>query len=368
MLNCTQKLTYRWRILKGRSTCGKRPLFDKKAPRIIGGVKSPPGKWPWMVSLQKPVGKEFLHFCGGTIIDKKWVLTAAHCFKFLTGKDTVSSWRIVLGASKLSAHGKDIQIRKITKLIVHENYDPLKEANDIALILMDKAITFTDYVQPACFPAESVNLDTKTDCFVAGWGVLEEGATEPSDIMQEAQVNKFNNEICNTRPWYNGAVKEYNLCAGHEKGGIDSCQGDSGGPLMCKSKKSKVYLVVGVTSWGAGCAQQKKPGVYTSTKYFAKWLASKINKKKKIPSKTNRKRSVIKTIDSPNAKQPEVILTINKKKFQSKTIRKRSIIKIIDSPIMNVKHKPLTTDIRLSSSLEDTGPTQNSYFKVKSKK
>uniref|UniRef100_A0A6I8R911 Acrosin-like n=1 Tax=Xenopus tropicalis TaxID=8364 RepID=A0A6I8R911_XENTR len=248
------------------TVCGNRPLFNKGS-RIVGGQNSPPGKWPWMVSIQSPTGKEFSHLCGGSVLNEIWVLTAAHCFKHLQ--------RLVFGANNLKVLESSVQIRKIKEVIQPKAYNPTTEANDITLLRLDKPIVFTDYVQPACFPTEFANVEKKTDCYIAGWGVLDEESGEPSEILQEARVHQIDSKKCNSKDWYDGAIGEYNLCAGHEKGGIDSCQGDSGGPLMCKTQKSRTYAVVGITSWGSGCARGKKPGVYTSTKYFIKWIASK---------------------------------------------------------------------------------------------
>lgn len=176
------------------------------------------------------------------------------------------------GANQLSELGPETQVRKFKKLYMHEQYDPETEKNDVALIEMDKPIAFNDYTQPACFPDSSMDVPKMLPCHVSGWGVMEEGSNEAADILQEAKVNMIPVSRCNSSQWYNGAIGKYNLCAGYEKGGVDSCQGDSGGPLMCKDTDSSVYYVVGVTSWGRGCAQAQSPGVYSSTQFFRSWI------------------------------------------------------------------------------------------------
>ncbi|XP_063800220.1 acrosin-like [Pseudophryne corroboree] len=260
------------------STCGRRPLVGEQfGSRIVGGKDALPGSWPWLVSVQEFMDYDsYLHLCGGSILNEKWVLTAAHCFK--KRGDDVYSWRLVFGANQLSHLGTGVQIRGIAKKIEHEYYVADSESNDIALLLVNKPITYNSYIQPACLPTKTADINLMTDCYIAGFGVLKEGSTEPSDTLQEAHVMMIPNKVCNSRKWYNGAVGVYNLCAGYERGGIDSCQGDSGGPLMCKYPGSKIFSVVGVTSWGSGCGQALSPGVYTSTQYYLDWIHEKLKK------------------------------------------------------------------------------------------
>eukprot|EP00069_Balaena_mysticetus_P000575 bmy_14606T0 len=97
-----------------------------------------------------------------------------------------------------------------------------------------------------------------------------------SPILQEARVDIIDLDLCNSTMWYNGRIRSTNVCAGYPEGKIDTCQGDSGGPLMCSESVENSYVVVGITSWGVGCARAKRPGVYTSTWSYLNWIASKI--------------------------------------------------------------------------------------------
>ncbi|XP_053305300.1 acrosin-like [Spea bombifrons] len=258
--------------------CGDRPLAeDFRGSRVVGGKDAEPGNWPWVISIQEYRDDEYFHVCGGVVLNNLWVLTAAHCFRDVGNE--YYSWRLVFGTNQLSDMGAHAQIRTIKEKIEHENYDPDTESNDIALVRLDQTIVFDKFTQPACLPAKQAILSKLDDCYVAGWGVIKEQSTGTSDILHEAPVNIIPVEHCNRPTWYNGAVGDYNLCAGFEQGGDDSCQGYGGGPLMCKRSKAKFYTVVGITSWGSSCRQKQILGVFTSTQYYDEWINGEVFKK-----------------------------------------------------------------------------------------
>ncbi|XP_053261371.1 acrosin-like [Podarcis raffonei] len=252
--------------------CGRRPLAPSHggSVRIIGGTQALPGTWPWLVSIQVPSNQGYRHTCGGSLISSRWVLTAAHCF---LDRRFLDQWKLVMGANQLSDPGPNAQARTIKDLIVHPQYIQRINLNDIALMEMSAPFNCSDYIQPACLPDMDVDVMSLTHCYVSGWGVTDvskPGVT--SDVLQEAKVNLIPSHICNSTGWYNKRIHPNNICAGHEQGGIDSCQGDSGGPLMCREMRSERFWVIGVTSWGTGCAKAQKPGIYTSTQHFLDWI------------------------------------------------------------------------------------------------
>ncbi|KAM9211641.1 acrosin-like [Leptosomus discolor] len=219
--------------------------------RVVGGTDAQPGAWPWIVSIQNPWKVGTGHVCGGSLISPQWVLTAAH---YAQCRGTV---------------------RNIKRLVVHEHYRNGTERNDIALLELDQPVQCGYYVQLACVPDASLRVSELTNCYVSGWGATTARCEFPNRstaVLQEAQVPLIDAKICNSSRWYRGAIHPHNLCAGYPQGGIDTCQGDSGGPLVCQDKHAAYFWLVGVTSWGKGCARAKWPGVYTSTQHFYDWI------------------------------------------------------------------------------------------------
>ena len=157
----------------------------------------------------------------------------------------------------------------IETLIVHEGYDAKTHENDIALVRLR--------TRPAGKIIPLVRAGQKlapgTPLEVTGWGATSEGGST-SRVLRKASVPYAENDACNAPAMYNGAIRGGMMCAGHRDGGVDSCQGDSGGPLVWHSPDGPI--LVGVVSWGEGCARKLRYGVYTSVSAFHDWIAEKI--------------------------------------------------------------------------------------------
>ncbi|NWV86948.1 ACRO protein, partial [Machaerirhynchus nigripectus] len=253
-------------------SCGLRPLSsddERGMTRVVGGTSAKAGAWPWLVSIQDSTVSGTGHLCGGSLISTQWVLTAAHCFADSRNTSTI---RLVIGATQLTEPGPGAEVRLIKRLLLHKEYGASNQRNDIALLELNQPVQCSPYVQLVCVPNTTLNVAELETCYVAGWGATTARSQKSSDVLQEAKVHIIDVQVCNSSEWYGGAIHTHNLCAGYPEGGIDTCQGDSGGPLMCKDSNADFFWVVGLTSWGRGCARAQQPGIYTSVQHFYDWI------------------------------------------------------------------------------------------------
>jgi len=205
------------------------------------------------------------HFCGGTVIGSKWILSAAHCFS--DGADGVV---IVAGEHNLGSNQGSEQKIKVDRAFVHPNYNGRTQNNDIALIKLKKDLVFDDYTQPACIPTkanEGADYAPGDWLTISGWGSVRQ--SRGPQVLQVATVPMIAQGKCEQA--YPGMMTSSMFCAGKlGVGGTDTCQGDSGGPVV--KKVGGQFTVVGVVSWGVGCARPDKPGVYTRVARFENWV------------------------------------------------------------------------------------------------
>ncbi|XP_021140881.2 transmembrane protease serine 13 isoform X1 [Columba livia] len=271
-LNSSQCLTGKYVSLRC-TTCGQRI-----SGRIIGGKETSVAKWPWQVSVQYGP----IHICGGTIIGAQWVLTAAHCF-FMNSMKILDDWKVYSGVSDLKQHAEGISVSQV---IINSNYSDDHDDYDIALMKLSRPLTLSAQVRPACLPMYGQRFQTGRSCFITGFGKTRENegvsrsacssclADNTSPKLREAEVKLIDYKICNSDKVYEGYLTPRMMCAGYLQGGKDACQGDSGGPLVCEDNGR--WYVAGVTSWGTGCGQKNKPGVYTRVTKLLSWIYSKM--------------------------------------------------------------------------------------------
>lgn len=246
--------------------CGSVPLNSNT--RIVGGDTATPGSWPWQVSLQRYGG----HFCGGSLISKDWILTAAHCFE--GDGDTTKGLTVVLGEDSLAFSSPNQKTVSVSQIINHPSYSSSSHNNDISLLRLSQSVSYTDYIQPVCLTAADTVPDVRSDVWVTGWGSLSSGGSSP-DRLQEVMVPVVSQSQCSSSySTQDITITDNMICAG--RGGKDSCQGDSGGPLVYKINSS--WVQAGVVSFGIGCALSQFPGVYTKVSKYTSWISGHTDK------------------------------------------------------------------------------------------
>lgn len=223
--------------------------------RIINGVNTPVGRYPYTVSLQ--LGER--HFCGGSLVAPDIVLSAAHCAEGLN--DIVEPVRIVLNPHNLSNHVADSEVRSVEDYVQHPLYGTLGQYDhDFMLIKFDETTSL---------PIVRLNTDDTLPALgsslqVMGWGRTSADSSQTPDILQEIDVVSISNEECSaSSPLYEANVSPDSLCA--VKANQGSCQGDSGGPLVIPGTDSDLDVQVGVVSWGVGCAAPDRKFPYLTT-------------------------------------------------------------------------------------------------------
>ncbi|XP_073713591.1 trypsin I-P1-like [Misgurnus anguillicaudatus] len=244
--------------------CGQAPFNNK----IVGGENATTGSWPWQASIRFISSGS--HFCGGSLINKDWVLSAAHCFPSVSyGASYIS---VSLGCQTLSGSNPNGTTKTVSQVITHSGYNSNTEINDIALVKLSSSVTFTDYIRPVCLAASGSTIDAGAKTWITGWGTLNAGDSSLPNTLQEVQIPIVNNTDCNKAY---GIITSNMLCAGFTSGGKDSCQGDSGGPMVYKN--DSLWIQPGIVSFGRSCAEAGFPGVYTRVSQYQSWINSYIS-------------------------------------------------------------------------------------------
>ena len=239
------------------------PVLANDGPvqiQVVGGDPVPNGKYPFMTSIQRDTSKSDgyrEHYCGGTLIDRNSVLTAAHCVEDI-GPRTFRELRIVVGVTVLSSdQGQARRIDRLSDIDIHPDFNRRTSEYDAAVIKLGRPVKRIAPIALAEPDESGDHLENPPGtATVTGWGNMQPGYPKR---MQEAQLPLVSDASCESsygRVFYPALM----LCAGD--GETDACYGDSGGPMFVEDPDG-VRRQIGITSWGKGCAEPGFPGVYT---------------------------------------------------------------------------------------------------------
>nr|XP_045618584.1 serine protease filzig-like [Procambarus clarkii] len=254
--------------------CGVRPLA--REARIVNGERSDFAEWPWQALVKEStwLGIFTKNKCGGVLLNKRYVLTAAHC-----QPGFLASLIVVLGEYDLSDDYEPKQVvqRNVKRVIVHRGYVAKTFDNDLALLEMERPVTFEEHIVPICMPQGNEDFVGKMG-YVTGWGRLSYGGPVPTQL-NEVELPIITNSEC--QHWFTEAghiknIKPEFFCAGYKLGKKDSCEGDSGGPLSIRGDDGR-WILAGTVSHGIKCAYPNLPGVYMRMTYYKPWIESIIN-------------------------------------------------------------------------------------------
>jgi trypsin len=234
----------------------EREIFNNWDDKIVGGNDTTIENHPHQVSLRRSNS----HYCGGSILTPNAVLTAGHCLQ----PGANPSIYTVMAGSTLRLGDANAQIRPVSRFLRHQQYNPSRISNDVGLVHFEQALVFGSSVFSVAIPAHNSAVPYGVNCNVTGWGVIREGAGSLPNILQVVTKPTVSNEECNKA--YGGRITDDMMCAGLPEGGKDACQGDSGGPLVVNG------VLLGVVSWGRGCARPGFPGVYSRVPFFTNWI------------------------------------------------------------------------------------------------
>ncbi|XP_014286142.1 trypsin-1 [Halyomorpha halys] len=249
----------------------RQPRDNYTQGRIVNGKPTLKGAWPWQVSLEVLHPKYGLigHWCGGVLVNPSWLITAAHCVhNDIFNLPLPALWTAVLGDWDRNVEEETEARIPIDEILIHQSFRNYQ--NDIALMRLSREAKGLSSV---CL--ESDGELTDRICTATGWG-RNVPAGPLSARLRQVRVPLHKNSLCQDKYGPGLKIEDGHLCAGKLDGSTGACIGDSGGPLQCRRQDGRWFLI-GITSFGSGCAKPGYPDVYTRLSYYLPWVLDNIN-------------------------------------------------------------------------------------------
>ncbi|KAL7025999.1 hypothetical protein ACKWTF_013735 [Chironomus riparius] len=240
--------------------CGARGREQK----IVGGSETLPNELPWVAALFK----QNKLYCGAAIISTRFLLTAAHCVSNFEPHEI----RAFVGGHNISRDYSEI--KKIKRIIYHDEFDIFSFDNDIALLELENPVFYGPRVSAICLPSGDQTDFTDQLTLISGWGRLGE-KSPTSSTLRSVIVPIWSRKECSAAGYGTSRITDNMMCGGYPEGKKDACQGDSGGPMVTEGPTGSMEII-GIVSWGRGCARKSLPGIYTKITNYLDWIQEHI--------------------------------------------------------------------------------------------
>lgn len=247
-----------FQLIFGVALCSAA-TYNQPSARIVNGYDARTDSTPFMVSIMR-FG---YHSCGGSLINHRTVLTAAHCLI----NTSSSQLKVRVGSKHISQGGRIFNVQAFG---VHPKFNTMTLNYDVAYLRLNESVTFSRDI--AAIPMSNRKDTVKHGELgtIYGWGIQHQNYLKSPIHLQYAKIPVIDTMLC--QQMMLNRISGTMFCAGYIKGGVDACQNDSGGPFIINNK------LYGIVSWGNGCAMPGRPGVYTNVSVVRPWIDEVLRK------------------------------------------------------------------------------------------